>query len=577
MYSHYSRNFFVTIFLCAFVFTSRAQANNSEDQLYTFIKVWGFLKYYHPAFASGQKDADSLFIIEVRAMQSPQPDWQFKKRLADMLKALGSTGEPAQSDTTKLFTRNQDFKWIRKLKLIPPDVVKEMMKQKMNGYLGSTHRYMPATFHETQLPGEDPQTGITYPNVSMQLLSLARYWNAIEYLYPYKYMLQVPWDRVLRQHLAAFSKPLTTVEFEMQLLKLNAAIKDSHAGSVNIKNKGAVYGNYFPPFFFRFAGDSLVVTDYIDTRSCIRQDIHPGDIIYSIDNSPVSINGKDWYVSASNLNKKKAIMSSPALMLPLRSRDSVAMIGFIRAGKRKQTVLQLEKPTARYVAVLSEIYRRETGNGTTTTNNFVLRSIDPEVAIVDAANLSIFYNSSTDDQGIDSIMLLMRKHSKAIILDMRCYATQAVFYNKILSALGWRLKPFVSLKAHSTRYPGAYYERDLFSVVKQEGIKEKYPGKVILLVDSRTHSQSEMITMIMQASGPAIVVGTQTSGADGDIIDLPIPGGYELSFSGRHVTYPDGSASQMSGIKCNVNVKVTTAAVAAGRDEIQEAALRLVK
>ena len=264
-------------------------------------------------------------------------------------------------------------------------------------------------------------------------------------------------------------------------------------------------------------------------------------------------------------------------MFPLRGKDSVVKISYLRAGKRLQTSLQLQKPSAQYVAALTEIYRRETGNGTTTTNNFVLRSIDPGVAMLDAANLSIFYNSSQDENAVDSILLLMRSHSKAIILDMRCYATQAVFYNKFLSALGWRLKPFLSLKAHSNRYPGAFYERDIFSVVKQEAIKEKYTGKVILLVDSRTHSQSEMITMIMQASGPAIVIGTQSSGADGDILDLPLPGGYELSFSGRHVSYPDGSPSQMSGVKRDVKVKLTTKAVAAGRDEILEAALRIIR
>ena len=563
-------------FLSVFVFPSSAQTSFSNEQLYTFIKVWGFLKYYHPALASGQINADSLFTSRVQGI-STLSDAGFKKNLTSLLKDLGPTGQPVQTDSVTLFTRNQDFQWIGKLKLVPPAIGKELRRMSVAGYPGDTHQFMPATFYETQLPGENPHAGIVYPDLPFQLLALARYWNAIEYLYPYKYMLPVPWDKVLRQHIPAFSKPMTATDFEIQLLKLNAAIEDSHGGIVNIKNKGAVYGSFFPPFFFRFAGDSLVVTDYIDTLSCTRQDIHPGDVIYSIADSPVSLKDKDWYVSASNLNKKKAIMSSPILMLPLRSKDSLVTIGLIRAGRRKQMVLKLEKPTARYVAALTEIYKRETGNGTTTTNGFVLKTVDPGIAMIDAANLSIFYNSTSGEKGIDSIMLLMRQHGKAIILDLRCYATQAVFYNKFLSALGWQLRPFVSLKAHSTAHPGAYYERDLFSTVKQKDIKDKYNGKVILLVDSRTHSQSEMITMVMQASGPAMVVGTQSSGADGDVIDLPIPGGYEVSFSGRHVSYPDGSPSQMTGVKRDMKVKVTTAGIAAGRDEILEAALKLVR
>ena len=268
-------------------------------------------------------------------------------------------------------------------------------------------------------------------------------------------------------------------------------------------------------------------------------------------------------------------MSSPALMFPLRGSDSVLKVGYLRDGKRRQLNLQLKKPSANYVAALTGIYRRETGNGTTTTNDFVLRSISKDVAMLDAANLSILYNSAEDVHAVDSIMQLMRSHSKAIIIDMRCYATQAVFYNKLLPALGWALKPFLSLKVHSTRYPGAFYDFDIFSGVPQMVLQAKYPGKVILLVDSRTHSQSEMITMIMQASGPAIVVGTQSSGADGDVIDLPVPGGYELSFSGRHVSYPDGTPSQMSGVRRDVKVTITTKGLAAGRDEILQAALKV--
>ena len=571
------RKILLGAFFCTFLLSVKAQRGNSTEHLYTFIKVWGFLKYYHPALASGKMDADSIFKEGIKAMVPAKSDAEFKKWLAGMLRTLGPVDHSEKPDSTKLFTRNQNFEWIQKLKLITPELRKELIRLQRIGYSGDFHRYMPANFHETQLPGETPYPEITYPDKYWQLLSLARYWNAIEYLYAYKYMLPVAWDKVLQQQIPEFNKTLTSVEFEIQLMKLNAAIEDSHGGAINIKNKARIYGSYFPPFYVRFVGDSLVVTDYIDTLSCTQQNIRPGDVIYSIADKPVSITGKEWYVSASNINKKKAIMSAPALMLPLRGTDSVLKIGYLREGNRMQSYLQLKKPSASYVQVLTEIYRRETGNGTTTTNDFVLRSIDTGVAVVDAANLSILYNSAKDEKAVDSVFQLMRKHSKAIILDMRCYATQAVFYNKFLGALGWPLKPFLTLKAHSTRWPGAFYTYDIVSGVKQAAVMKKYTGKVILLVDSRTHSQSEMITMIFQASGPAIVVGTQSSGADGDVIDLPLPGDYELSFSGRHVSYIDGTPSQMSGVKRDVKVKLTTKGVAAGRDEILEAALQLVR
>ncbi|RYY57175.1 MAG: hypothetical protein EOO05_18270, partial [Chitinophagaceae bacterium] len=174
------RSFFASTLIIVFVLKSGAQTRNSNDHLQTFIKVWGFLKYYHPAFASGQLDADSVFLSRLEVMQSTQPDAQFKKELAGMLSDLGPIGEPAPADTTKLFTRNQDFKWIRKSALLPVQVKNDLVRLEKMGYTGPEHRYMPSNFHETQVPGEGTREAVTFPNVPEQLLSLARYWNAIE-------------------------------------------------------------------------------------------------------------------------------------------------------------------------------------------------------------------------------------------------------------------------------------------------------------------------------------------------------------------------------------------------------------
>ncbi|RZM07045.1 MAG: hypothetical protein EOO88_52415, partial [Pedobacter sp.] len=184
--------------------------------------------------------------------------------------------------------------------------------------------------------------------------------------------------------------------------------------------------------------------------------------------------------------------------------------------------------------------------------------------------LSLLYNTTEDDRPVDSVMALMRSHSKAIIIDLRCYATQAVFYNKVFPALGRKLKRFATLSAHYTTFPGTYYAFDPYAGIPAPPLLSTYNGKLILLVNQSTHSQSEWITMMLQASGATVTVGVQTSGADGDMIYLPMPGGYTLSFSGRLVAYPDGRASQHLGVKIDRRVKITTSDFHAGRDQILE-------
>lgn len=566
--------------LCLHTAAQPGIPNTPSFRLSSYIKVWGFAKYYHPAMGTGRVDADSLFLKYVAKVMEAPDTKTFQRVLSDMWQALGNVPLTKNArGTSGLFTRNMHNRWIDTDRLLPDGIRLQLQQLRLTGYADTVHRYLPANFHESNIPAEAAFKNINYPSVPYQLLALARYWNAIEYLFPYAYMMKKPWENVLTEQLPAFIKPMPQTVFEKHLLQLNAAIDDSHGGIVTVKKSALVYGGYFPPFAFRFAGDTIVVTDYVDTSSCINQDVRIGDRIVTIRNKPVAkaLQEYEGMVSASNSHKKKALFSSVRLLLPFRGFDSLVQTGILRNGRVVQQAIRMQPTSPAYLATLTKLYQRETGNGTTTKNDFVLRSIDSNIAWVDAANLSILYNTTNDDHKIDSVLHLMLQHKEAILLDLRCYATQAVFYNKFLPALGWKLRPFVSLLAHAPHFPGAYYEYDIFGGVTQPPLLPRYRGKLVLLVNENTHSQSELISMILQASGPAITVGTQTSGADGDIINLPIPGGYTLTFSGRHVSYRDGTRSQQAGVKRDVKVVETTQGILSGKDEVFEAALRLFK
>lgn len=569
----------LAFFVFAYTIIAHSRPSSTHQRLADYIKVWGFLKYYHSALGTGRADADTLFLKYVDEVVQAKDMKAYHVLLRAILKELGPAGfQPVQPDTSVLFTRNDGTSWINTDMFLPADIRGQLQMLRRNGYTDSVHQYLPASFHATEIAGEKRYDNIQYPNIPYQLLALARYWNAIEYLFPYKYQIGKDWNGILLEQLPFFIEPMVPEVFERHLLQLNAAINDTHGGIVQVKQPAKVYGGYFPPFAFRFAGDSIVVTDLIDSTSCARQDIRCGDILISLRGRSIGQNIKETegYISASNLSKKKDLLSSLGLLLPVRGFDSVVSVRWIRNGRVRDKRILLQRPTAVFTARLNLLYRLQTGNGTTTKNAFVLQSVDKDIAWVDAANLSILYNTTADDRAVDSVLQRMRTHTKAILLDLRCYATQAVFYNKFLAALGWELQPFCILKAHYRRFPGTYYIHDIFSPVNRPSVLPRYTGKIIVLVNEQTQSQSELIAMILQASGPASVVGAQSAGCDGDILTMPIPGGYTTRFSGRHVGYPDGTPSQQVGIRRDVMINYTTNGIASERDEILEAALRLV-
>jgi hypothetical protein len=103
-----------------------------------------------------------------------------------------------------------------------------------------------------------------------------------------------------------------------------------------------------------------------------------------------------------------------------------------------------------------------------------------------------------------------------------------------------------------------------------------YKGKIVILVNEITLSQAEYTTMAFRTAPGAVVVGTQTAGADGNISPFSLPGGISTLITGIGVYYPDGGETQRVGIVPDIEVRPTVAGVREGRDEVLEKAIGII-
>jgi C-terminal processing protease CtpA/Prc len=78
--------------------------------------------------------------------------------------------------------------------------------------------------------------------------------------------------------------------------------------------------------------------------------------------------------------------------------------------------------------------------------------------------------------------------------------------------------------------------------------------------------------MALKTASRAIVMGSQTAGADGNISFVSFPGGINTLFSGIGVFYPDGKETQGVGIIPDVKILPTPKGIAEGKDEVLEKA-----
>ena len=95
-------------------------------------------------------------------------------------------------------------------------------------------------------------------------------------------------------------------------------------------------------------------------------------------------------------------------------------------------------------------------------------------------------------------------------------------------------------------------------------------------MDERSLSQAEYTAMAFRAAHGAIVVGSPTAGADGNVSFIPLPGGLRSTISGIGVFYPDKEPTQRIGVQPNVYIEPTIAGIRAGTDEVLEEALRQI-
>ena len=76
----------------------------------------------------------------------------------------------------------------------------------------------------------------------------------------------------------------------------------------------------------------------------------------------------------------------------------------------------------------------------------------------------------------------------------------------------------------------------------------------------------------------ATIVGEATAGANGNVVGFVVPGGFRILFTGMRVTGHDGKTPHhLAGVKPDVSMTPTVAGLRAGRDEVLDRAVALIR
>jgi C-terminal processing protease CtpA/Prc len=398
-----------------------------------------------------------------------------------------------------------------------------------------------------------PYADTPFPPVELRLLGLFRFWNVMERFFPYRALIGPGWDDVLERYIPQFEANRDLADYQFTLRKLATEVHDSHAGIRSPMTESADrLGRWMPPALFDWIEGESVVEVVIEPASGLRV----GDVVLRVDDAPTEARRAfiGQYLGAST---PQAWQRDVHRNLLRGQKDSVVRLRLrgLDGAERDVAVARTLHPDDPRVAALDQRARPQP----------VFGVLPDGIGYVDLARLT---------RGQAAAMFAAIAGTRATIFDMRGYP----------NGTAWVVAPRLGTKASPV---GARFGRplvtargdgDLGATMLQfeqrlpPAAGAPYLGKVVMLIDETTQSQAEHTGLFFEAMTDVTFIGGPTAGANGDVTQMVLPGGYALSFSGHDVRHADGRQLQRLGLQPHVAVAPTIAGMARGEDEVLAAA-----
>jgi len=552
------KRFFFLSFISFLSISTSSQNYFSEDQkLETLCKVWGFLKYYHPIIAKGKTDWDQQLIKHIPLVISAKNRQELSKLYMNWIDSLGKVkvckkcrGIVIPDSLKKLL----DLKWLENHDIFSDSLIAKLefirdnRSQRINYNSDKSRLVAPVSFEDRQ-----PYPGMAFPGMEYRLLSLFRFWNVINYYFPYKEDIGEDWNDVLKEMTNHIKNAKDTIEYQLLIAELTARINDSHSGLTN-KYIMQHIGWYQVSFRIKIIDEKAVVTGFYNDSLSRADDIQYGDAIVSANGKPISeiIGERSVYTCASNRPRKLDKIS----WFLLNGNNDSLRITFDRDGKLFQ------KSIHRYMIRNFNLDWKSWWEITYADTSEKIRILNNHIGYINMGLLQLKEVSTVMKQMINT---------DAMIFDMRNYPNGTAM--SIAKYLSSKRIAFARYSSPRKGNPGIFQERMEYGGAENS---HPYKGKVVILTNEMTISQAEYSCMLIQAVIPTTIIGSQTAGADGDIALFTFPGGYKVAFSGHGIFYPDERKTQRIGIVPDIKVEQTIDGVRKRKDEILERAVQFL-
>ena len=551
---------FLIIIPCVLVgfFGSQYKTEASDEQKYKNLEklclVWGYTKYRHPVFLSGQKDWDEELLNLVDPVCEASNDDQVNEILYEWFEGLGDTDygtdfydmswENADEDD-KLFLA--DTTWRDDPEYLGEDLSSALMEidEVPTIYRGNAPMFI--TRNQISIASFDNEKVLDdfdFSDKADRLLGLFRMWNVIEYYYPYLNILDKEWIEILDEMIPIMLEGDDEHSYCMAMEHFTAQLHDAHAlyGYAGVLEE---YGEYSAPVrLIRAEGQYVVNFVY---RDC---DLQVGDVIVAFNGRPIEdiIEEQKQYISITE--DDKILNQMEGFLLSAKESD---MDITVRRGDDEISV---------------------TTQGMSLEESQTVKGEEKEPYEVLNNNIGVINPKVLTDDEFSNIMKKVEK-TDGLIIDLRQYPKNGNWINTLAEYIKAEETPFCRAISISPTIPGAY----LTNYIETSGGKRvpyHYEKPVVILMNERTQSLAEYTIMMFRDGHNTIVIGSNSVGSDGNLAYLYGPEGNILQFSGVGILTAEGEQTQRVGLSPDIYVEPTVSGIKEGKDELIEAAVQYI-
>ena len=533
--------------------------------------VWGYTKYRHPAFYTGEKDWDEELLTLIPQIQEAKTDKETNQILYDWFMSLGQInfGETRNHQSWKNQNPDKidiqaDISWskdndylgeklsaaLQQIEVVPTVRGASTPPVKINGSNAMLQ------FHEKSYPDFD------YGNLKDRLLGLFRIWNVVEYYFPYLDLMDENWHDLLPDYIFQMLNANDQHSYDLVLASMTAKLRDPHVSFTDTEYITEEFGEYLVPVeFMTVEGYPTVVNIFVEECQ-----LQIGDAIHKLNGQEIweVIKERQKYLSTSTDKKVRSKVLNGYL---LTSHEQMMEVTVLRNGKEQ--TFEVEGNTRQ------EVYEQ------IQKFSFTQEIITSKIL---EGNIGYILMGTLTEKNINETMEKMAE-TDGLILDLRVYP----HYNAALLMQRYLSKGTgkVSMQWGDpvSYYPGAYQYRDqtmgMSTISEHKGEYSEKP--VVVIIDEGTWSLGEYIAMIYQTNENVILLGENSMGSDGDRKTILLPDQSrqgekrEFGFTCFGVYGPNKEQVQRIGLTPDIEVHPTIEGIKEGRDELMEAAVKYIK